>query len=255
MILFTFICNIFTLFKFIYSIKIKYTQFNLEIYEDKPIIKISSNNYSIKFNLTSIKINGIEKNIMTFDNKSLINKITLYNLRCYNYNITTIPSTNVTLNFYFFIDNGNINSFNNLVKISEGFLLINFTLDNIFNSTYEINMKIDNSNILKKVDNYTYEIQDGIIYLTNNENLSNFKNINEMNLKILGSLESNSYIGIQIKKGKLILILCDYIWIGLFLIIILLCCFFFIFKIFSLMSQKYSNQKLKDEKKESILKN
>ena len=192
---------------------------------------------------------------MTFDNKSLINKITLYNLRCYNYNITTIPSTNVTLNFYFFIDNGNINSFNNLVKISEGFLLINFTLDNIFNSTYEINMKIDNSNILKKVDNYTYEIQDGIIYLTNNENLSNFKNINEMNLKILGSLESNSYIGIQIKKGKLILILCDYIWIGLFLIIILLCCFFFIFKIFSLMSQKYSNQKLKDEKEESILKN
>ena len=188
MIVFTILYTILTLVKFIYSIKINYTQFMFEIYEDKPMIKISSNNYSINFNLYSIKINEIENKIIKFNNTSItMNKKTLNNLRCYNYTLKLIPSLNMSLNFYFFIDNGNINNtFNKSINISEGFLLINFTLDKILNSTYEVNMKIENNNILKKIDNNTYEIQDGIIYLIDNKNISNLNNSNIIKIKIFG---------------------------------------------------------------------
>ncbi len=256
MIVFTILYTFLTLVKFIYSIKINYTQFMFEIYEDKPMIKISSNNYSINFNLYSIKINEIENKIIKFNNTSItMNKKTLNNLRCYNYTLKLIPSLNMSLNFYFFIDNGNINNtFNKSINISEGFLLINFTLDKILNSTYEVNMKIENNNILKKIDNNTYEIQDGIIYLIDNKNISNLNNSNIIKIKIFGSSKTNAYIGIQVKKGKLNLILCDYIWISIFLIIIILCFFFLIYKIIKLFSKSISNQKIIGEKEKCLLK-
>ncbi len=254
MILLTIIYTIFNLFKFIYSLNINYSQFKFEIYEDKPMIKISSNNYSININLISIKINKIENKIIKFNESITKNKTTFNNLRCYYYNLTLIPSINMTLNFSFFIDNGNFNNFIKSLNISEGFLLINFTLQNILNSTYEINMKIENSNLLKKIDDNTYEIQDGIIYLIDNKTISNLNNFNEITIKILGSSEISSYIGIQVKKGKENLILSDYIWIGIFLLIMILLFFYFIYRIYTLISIKSSNQQIKKEKEECLLK-
>ena len=254
MILLTILYTIFNLFKFIYSLNINYSQFKFEIYEDKPMIKISSNNYSINFNLISIKINEIENKIIKFNESITKNKTTCNNLRCYYYNLTLIPSINMTLNFSFFIDNGNFNNFIKSLNISEGFLLINFTLQNIINSTYEVNMKIENSNLLKKIDDNTYEIQDGIIYLIDNKTISNLNNFNEITIKILGSSEISSYIGIQVKKGKENLILSDYIWIGIFLLIMILLFFYFIYRIYTLISIKSSNQQIKKEKEECLLK-
>ena len=254
MILLTILYTIFNLFKFIYSLNINYSQFKFEIYEDKPMIKISSNNYSINFNLISIKINEIENKIIKFNESITKNKTTCNNLRCYYYNLTLIPSINMTLNFSFFIDNGNFNNFIKSLNISEGFLLINFTLQNIINSTYEVNMKIENSNLLKKIDDNTYEIQDGIIYLIDNKTISNLNNFNEITIKILGSSEISSYIGIQVKKGKENLILSDYIWIGIFLLIMILLFFYFIYRIYTLISIKSSNQLIKKEKEECLLK-
>lgn len=254
MILLTILYTIFNLFKFIYSLNINYSQFKFEIYEDKPMIKISSNNYSINFNLISIKINEIENKIIKFNESISKNKTTFNNLRCYYYNLTLIPSINMTLNFSFFIDNGNFNNFIKSLNISEGFLLINFTLQNILNSTYEVNMKIENSNLLKKIDDNTYEIQDGIIYLIDNKTISNLNNFNEITIKILGSSEISSYIGIQVKKGKENLILSDYIWIGIFLLIMILLFFYFIYRIYTLISIKSSNQLIKKEKEECLLK-
>ena len=254
MILLTIIYTIFNLFKFIYSLNINYSQFKFEIYEDKPMIKISSNNYSINFNLISIKINEIENKIIKFNESITKNKTTFNNLRCYYYNLTLIPSINMTLNFSFFIDNGYFNNFIKSLNISEGFLLINFTLQNILNSTYEVNMKIENSNLLKKIDDNTYEIQDGIIYLIDNKTISNLNNFNEITIKILGSSEISSYIGIQVKKGKENLILSDYIWIGIFLLIMILLFFYFIYRIYTLISIKSSNQQIKKEKEECLLK-
>lgn len=254
MILLTILYTIFNLFKFIYSLNINYSQFKFEIYEDKPMIKISSNNYSINFNLISIKINEIENKIIKFNESITKNKTTFNNLRCYYYNLTLIPSINMTLNFSFFIDNGNFNNFIKSLNISEGFLLINFTLQNILNSTYEVNMKIENSNLLKKIDDNTYEIQDGIIYLIDNKTISNLNNFNEITIKILGSSEISSYIGIQVKKGKENLILSDYIWIGIFLLIMILLFFYFIYRIYTLISIKSSNQQIKKEKEECLLK-
>ena len=254
MILLTILYTIFNLFKFIYSLNINYSQFKFEIYEDKPMIKISSNNYSINFNLISIKINEIENKIIKFNESISKNKTTFNNLRCYYYNLTLIPSINMTLNFSFFIDNGNFNNFIKSLNISEGFLLINFTLQNILNSTYEVNMKIENSNLLKKIDDNTYEIQDGIIYLIDNKTISNLNNFNEITIKILGSSEISSYIGIQVKKGKENLILSDYIWIGIFLLIMILLFFYLIYRIYTLISIKSSNQQIKKEKEECLLK-
>ena len=254
MILFTILYTIFNLFKFIYSLNINYSQFKFEIYEDKPMIKISSNNYSINFNLISIKINEIENKIIKFNESITKNKTTFNNLRCYYYNLTLIPSINMTLNFSFFIDNGQFNNFIKSLNISEGFLLINFTLQNILHSTYEVNMKIENSNLLKKIDDNTYEIQDGIIYLIDNKTISNLNNFNEITIKILGSSEISSYIGIQVKKGKENLILSDYIWIGIFLLIMILLFFYLIYRIYTLISIKSSNQQIKKEKEECLLK-
>ena len=126
-----FVLIIYCLYKNINSKKIYYGQFTVEIFENKPIIELSSNKYLININLNSIKIKEDDKiKILNFNNISIKNITYNNELRCIFFNLTTEPKTQIVINSYFFIDNGNIINPNNIINIKEGYLLINITLNN-----------------------------------------------------------------------------------------------------------------------------
>lgn len=253
-----FVLIIYCLYKNINSKKIYYGQFTVEIFENKPIIELSSNKYLININLNSIKIKEDDKiKILNFNNISIKNITYNNELRCIFFNLTTEPKTQIVINSYFFIDNGNIINPNNIIDIKEGFLLINFTLTNDSyknDSTFYIDLNIENSKVIKKIDNYTYEINSGLIYFIHYEKTPDLKDFNNITIESLNSSKLNAYIGFQVKNGEIILTLCDYFWIGIFLFIIFLLFLLFIYKIYCIINNQNNKNEENDEKSKKILK-
>ena len=253
-----FVLIIYCLYKNINSKKIYYGQFTVEIFENKPIIELSSNKYLININLNSIKIKEDDKiKILNFNNISIKNITYNNELRCIFFNLTTEPKTQIVINSYFFIDNGNIINPNNIINIKEGFLLINFTLTNDSyknDSTFYIDLNIENSKVIKKIDNYTYEINSGLIYFIHYKKTPDLKDFNNITIESLNSSKLNAYIGFQVKNGEIILTFCDYFWIGIFLFIIFLLFLLFIYKIYCIISNQNNKNEENDEKSKKFLK-